>query len=208
MTVTPYYEDGSVTIYHGDCRELLSDVAVDFVVSDPPYGIDYVAGPYWNHAQIHGDATTFDPAHLLSYRGAILFGANHYAHRLPPSPGWVVWDKRDRISRSLPGSDAELIWTNVLSQVRVFVEVWIPHTLRREPTFHPTQKPSRLMRRLIAEVPEGVICDPYMGSGTTLRAAKDLGRRAVGIEIEERYCEIAAKRCAQEVLDLGGGEPA
>lgn len=199
----PYYEDGSVTIYHGDCRELLSEVTADFIVSDPPYGIDYVAGSYWRRERITGDATTFDPRHLLRSRGAVLFGANHYAHRLPPSAGWIVWDKRDRVSRSLPGSDAELAWTNVLSQVRVFVHVWIPHTLRTEQTFHPTQKPLPLMKWVITEIPAGVICDPYMGSGTTLKAAKDLGRRAIGIEIEERYCEIAAKRCAQEVLELG-----
>jgi site-specific DNA-methyltransferase (adenine-specific) len=69
-------------------------------------------------------------------------------------------------------------------------------------SMHPNQKPIALMRWCIEKCPPGTVLDPYMGSGTTIRAAKDLGRKAIGIEIEERYCEIAAKRLAQGVLDL------
>lgn len=205
MTILkPYYQDDAVTIYHGDCRDVLPSLPdSSFIVTDPPYGVNHVASSYWNNERVHGDDTTFDPAHLLGFAGAVLFGANHYAHRLPPSAGWIVWNKRDQVSRNLPGSDAELAWTNLLEQVRIFTHVWIPHTLRDEPTFHPTQKPVVLMRRILDVLPAGAVIDPYMGSGTTLRAAKDLGRHAVGIEIEERYCEVAARRCAQEVLDLG-----
>lgn len=199
-----YYTDDRITIYHGDCRELLPSLTFDYIVTDPPYGIDHVPSSYWEHQRITGDNTTFDPGHLLTAKGAVLFGANHYAHRLPPSAGWIVWDKRDRVSRRLPGSDAELAWTNILTQLRVFVHVWIPHTLRTEPAYHPTQKPVALMRQIIQELPDpnSVVCDPYMGSGTTLRAAKDLGYRAIGVETEERYCDIAATRCAQEVLTV------
>jgi site-specific DNA-methyltransferase (adenine-specific) len=201
--MTPYYEDDKAMIYHGDCREILPSLTVDYVVSDPPYGIDHVPSSYWKHQRIRGDSTPFDPSHLLRYK-AVLFGANHYADCLPPSAGWIVWNKRDQVSRRLPGSDAELAWTNILKQVRIFTHVWIPHTLRDERTVHPTQKPVRLMRRILEEViPSGVVCDPYMGSGTTLRAAKDLNRKSIGIEIEERYCEIAARRLGQEVLDFG-----
>jgi len=77
---------------------------------------------------------------------------------------------------------------------------------REAPVDHPSPKPVALINRLIKVVapPAGLVLDPFMGSGTMLRAAKDLGRRAVGVEAEERYCEVAARRCAQEVLDVGG----
>ncbi len=71
--------------------------------------------------------------------------------------------------------------------------------------FHKNEKPMQLMGRLIRWLsdPDQTILDPFCGSGTTLRAAKDLGRKSIGVEVEEKYCEIAAKRCAQEVLDFG-----
>jgi site-specific DNA-methyltransferase (adenine-specific) len=203
--MTPYYDDGAVTIYHGDCREILPSLPPTFlVVTDPPYGIDHRASTYWNGERIYGDDEPFDPGPLLAFSGQVLFGANFYADRLPPSAGWIVWNKRDRVSRGLPGSDAELAWTNLLTQVRILTHVWIPHTLRTEPAYHPTQKPVALMREILGLVGDGEdrILDPYMGAGSVLRAAKDVGQQAIGIEIEERYCEIAAERCAQEVLPL------
>ena len=201
--IQPYYDEDGITIYHGDCREILPSVDADVIISDPPYGIDYEPGPYWKGERIAGDSEPFDPSHLLDRRGAVLFGANHYADRLPASSGWIVWNKRDRTSRSLPGSDAELAWTNLLTQVRIFTQVWMPHTIRGEPMLHPTQKPVALMREILeATGGDDLVCDPYMGSGSTLRAAKDLGRKAIGIELEERYCEIAAERLGQGVLDL------
>jgi site-specific DNA-methyltransferase (adenine-specific) len=199
--MTPYYQDDSVTIYHGDCREILPLLNTEtVVVSDPPYGINYQPGSKWQ--QITGDAEPFDPAPLLTFAGTTLFGANHYANRLPNSAGWIIWNKRDRVSRGLPGSDVEMAWTNRLTQARLITHVWIPHTLRDEQTYHPTQKPTAVMRFVIAETTSvsEVVLDPYMGSGSTLRAAKDVGRRAIGIETEERYCEIAVERCAQDVL--------
>jgi DNA modification methylase len=91
----------------------------------------------------------------------------------------------------------EIAWTNLSGPAKLFKKRVVGYE-----KFHPTQKPVELMRWCLTFT-EGVVVDPFMGSGTTLRAAKDLGRKAIGIELEERYCEIAAQRCAQDVLDLG-----
>lgn len=205
--MTPYYDDGQCVIYHEDCNDVLPTLpATTFILTDPPYGINYKSS---RGETVEGDNTPFDPYSLLNYgfAGHIIFGANHF-HPYPPleaGHGLIIWDKRDQVSRNLPGSDAEVAWTDATTQVRIFRHIWIPHTLRDEPRYHPTQKPTRLCRMLLSEftTPTTTICDPYMGSGTTLRAAKDLGRKAIGIETQERYCEIAAQRLAQGVLDFG-----
>ena len=211
----PYYQDDLVTIYHGDCQEVLPEVAGGgmVVVSDPPYGIGWNAVSISRQTgkPIHGDDEPFDPAHLLGLGlPTALFGANHYASRLPDSAAWVVWDKRDGQTPT-DQSDAELVWCNFGGTVRTIRVPLrgggsraIDHPAGLPVSMHPTQKPLRLMSQLIERCPPGLILDPYAGSGSTLVAAKSLGRRAIGIEIEERYCEIAAKRCSQEVLGLVG----
>lgn len=212
--ITPYYDDGTCVIYHGDCRELLPELAFDALIADPPYGID-LDTDYWRpcrpasktYPRVQGDDQPFDPTHLLGYPRVVLFGANHYASKLPESRGWIVWDKVTRNDvRVATISDAELAWTNCLPRTRVFRHMWNGgfRDSERGISLHPTQKPVALMRWLLGLLsePGETVCDPYMGSGPVLRAAKDLGRRAIGIEIEERYCEIAARRLAQEVLAL------
>lgn len=219
--MTPYYEDGLVTIYHGDALEVMGSVAADVLVTDPPYGMSYRHGfrgggvAYGSDGvTIAGDDDPFDPAPLLCLKlPTAMFGANHYATRLPDARGWLVWDKRDGDGPT-DQSDAELAWTNVLSVVRVYSARWrgALRTGREqaEGRFHVNQKPVALMAWVIGWMPPGTVLDPYMGSGSTLVASKELGRRSIGIEIEERYCEIAARRCSQEVLglsvepDLGG----
>ncbi len=209
----PYYQDDLVTIYHADCREWMPEA--DVIVTDPPYGMAYQHGlrdgkVAWGHdgVSIVGDDEPFDPAFLLALgKPTVLFGANHYADRLPPSRGWLVWDKRAG-TPSNDQSDAELAWTNVLSVARVFSARWSgSHRTGREQVDgrqHVNQKPVALMAWAMAFMPPGAVLDPFMGSGSTLVAAKQAGRRAIGIEIEERYCEIAAIRCSQEVLGLVG----
>jgi DNA modification methylase len=210
--VKPYYDDGQITIYHADCRDVLPTIAADLLVTDPPYGIAYRTPPSPRRPKSNwtlvGDAEPFDPSHLLTWPRAVIFGANHFADRLPPSAGWIIWDKRFGMP-SNDQSDAELAWTNVLNSVRIVRCLWNGGgSLLAENgparAIHPTQKPVKLLRSVIELVskPGELIVDPYLGSGTTLRAAKDLGRRAIGIEIEERYCEIAAKRLQQAVLPL------
>lgn len=220
----PYYEQDGITIYHGDCREIIpSLVGIGSIVTDPPYGIDwnpdnrrFTSAPseWWRETdrtatsslpRVVGDTARFDPSHLLQFP-CVLWGANHYASRLPDSGGWLVWDKRkglEELGDKWPMSEAELAWTNLQGRVSVFRMRWsgMIRPVEEKPRSHPNQKPVALMRWCI-ERTDGIVCDPYLGSGTTLRAAKDLGRFAIGIEIEERYCEIAARRLDQTVLAL------
>lgn len=229
----PYYQDSAVTIYHGDCREILPALPkVDLVLTDPQYGIGFKVDAKrsrksgldfgrssggslncnWIPLQ-NSDRTPFDPAPWLDFDEVILWGANNYASALPASRGWLVWDKLGDKQPSNFG-DCELAWTSFDMPIRIWRQLW--RGLVREgednaansPKLHPCQKPIELMRWSLGfSQTKGRVLDPYMGSGTTLRAAKDLGRKAIGIEIEEHYCEIAAKRMAQEVLQILSAPP-
>lgn len=218
--MNPYYQDDFVTIYHGDCLELKDALAFDVVVSDPPWGISvavdnarFSGGNYMTkrtavneRIPIRGDDVPFDPAPWINLP-AILWGGHCFANCLPVSAGWLVWDKRkglEDVAEKWPLSEAELAWTNVRGSIRVFRNRWMGLVRGEEigEHYHPTQKPVTLMEWCLGFVPDGVVLDPYMGAGSTLRAAKNLGRRAIGIELEERYCEIAANRMRQEVLGL------
>lgn len=204
----PYYQDDLVTIYHGDCREWMPEA--DVIVTDPPYGIG------WRPRVTHRngpwvDDVAFDPSPFLSIGKAHLFwGANHFAHLLPSSPAWLAWVKRpidgDFNSDKRSYSTMELAWTDFATGARFHAQVWDGGKRAGRPVNrefnHPAQKPMELMLWCVAMAPPGTILDPFMGSGTTLAAAKELGRKSIGIEIEERYCEIAAQRCSQEVLGL------
>lgn len=203
----PYFEKNEITIYHGNCREVLPSLSgIDLVLADPPYGIDYVHGAInipnatkFAGVRVVGDDQPFDPSWLLEYPNLILWGANHYADRLPVDR-WLVWDKRCGIIPERDTSDCEFAWARGTGGncARVFRHFWDgfnKQSERGEPRRHPTQKPVELMKWCFSFFPNAkVTVDPFMGSGTTLVAAKQLGRHAIGIEIEEKYCEIAAKR--------------
>jgi DNA modification methylase len=208
----PYYEHGGITIYHGDCRDGLP--LADAIVTDPPYGISYRGGGGGNlihtkrrrkQERVVGDSEPFDPTPFLVYRNVALFGAQHYYDRLPRGGTLHVWDKRGDY-KPVHTADVDMVWVNRKEVGRKFRLVWrglCREAEQNQRIVHPTQKPVRLMEWVIGLfVDASVVLDPYMGSGSTLIAAKRMGRSAIGIEIEERYCEIAAKRLQQEVLPL------
>lgn len=202
----PYYEQDGITIYHGDCLEIVPLVRASAIVTDPPYGMSYRSG--WSEATVSGDETAdVRDAVLRAWGGAALVFGRWSVPRPAGTRVRLVWDKGE-----WPGmGDLRLPWGPSDEEIYVIGDGF---TGKRTGTVlrvnrvgaaladHPTEKPVALLQRLIDACPAGVILDPFMGGGTTLVAAKRLGRKAIGIEIEERYCEIAARRLAQGVLPL------
>jgi DNA modification methylase len=222
---TPYYEQDGIQIFHADCRNVLPALdpgSVDLVLTDPPYGISLdtanhrrkrtALAPANDYDPVFLDDMAFDPAPLMAYRRLILFGANHFASRLPESASWLVWDKTAGLQSDRPlgfndNADAELIWTNLPGPVRVLKHQWIgmmKATERDEARLHPTQKPVALMTWLVGHFtkPGDLVLDPYMGSGPIAKACQMTGRRYIGIEIHEPYVQRAVQRLAQSVLPL------
>jgi len=207
----PYYQHKGMTIYHGDCREILPVLGgFELVIADPPYGVAINRGDgKLTGRLVHGDEEMFDPSHLLALeRPMVLFGANAYAERLPASTGWLVWDKYHH--EKSQHSQAELAWTNFVRGIRVHREAYHGFMRKRDGWFHPTQKPVGLFQWILELhwTPPGAVLDPYMGSGPVLLAAYRCGRSAIGIEIEEHFCEIAAQRLAKSQPLLWEGSSA
>lgn len=202
----PYYEHAGITIYHGDCRGVLPLVSADVMVTDPPYGVEYRSG--WDNkfrgVQVASDEDTTCRDEVLALWGdkpAIVFGS-WKRPRPAATTALLVWDKG-----TVGMGDLSIPWFPSTEEIYVIGSGWagtrtssVLHRVVRN-TFHPTEKPVALICDLLRKCqPSWTVLDPFMGSGTTLRAAKDLGHKAIGIEIEERYCEIAARRLAQGVL--------
>jgi site-specific DNA-methyltransferase (adenine-specific) len=221
----PYYEEAGITIYCGNCLELLPHIpAVDVVITDPPYGrvthLGARSSRSLDKSPINFDSITDDElveiARVLigkASRWVLMTCEWRHAARLEAEQEslvrlgiWVKPNGAPQFTGDRPGTGWEAVailhrdgkkqWNGGGRHA-----VWI-HPI--EQGIHPTQKPLPLVKRWVKDFSnEGeMILDPFMGSGTTLRAAKDLGRQAIGIEIEERYCEIAAKRLSQGVLDF------
>lgn len=210
---SPYYEHGGIRIFHGDCREILPSLGgFDLCLTDPPYGIGRdgsrkSTGSHggrkayqfkgWDKAAPGGD---FFALLFQCSEHQIIWGANYFTAHLPPSMGWLFWDKGQRIC----GSDGELAFTSFDVALRVFTLNRVEIAL--DGAQHPTQKPLKLFTRCVLHADNHgsakSIIDPFMGSGTTLVAAKNLGRQATGIDTEEEFCAIAARRLEQEVLAL------
>ena len=214
--MTPYYNHAGITIYHGDCREVLPGLEADAMVTDPPYGINYHSGHAGKIRQgVVGDNSTGVRDETLAMwapRPALVFGKWTVA-KPPNVRALLIWDKGPSVGMGA----LDIPWKPNHEEVYVLGRGFVGRRTTGVLRFngpgayaqmlsdctHPNGKPLPLMVELVGKCPPGSVIDPFMGSGTTLRAAKDLGRRAIGIEIEERYCEIAAKRLSQECLAFG-----
>ncbi len=194
----PYYQDEWVTIYHGDCREILPELPkVDLVLTDPPY--PNMTGRVSTYQQCDiRILETLDCRQLIFWHAGTEFPLDSVATH--------IWDKKTGCQ-----SEYERIFerNSENGHWRVFREYLINSTVAAKYTGdiytgHFSQKPFKLIDKLIvmASKINDVILDPFLGSGTTAYCAKKLNRHCIGIEIEEKYCEIAAKRCSQGVFNL------
>ena len=199
-----YYEEKDIVLLHGDCLEilpLLEPDSVDLVLTDPPYGIGINKSNRLSVSRGFG-ADTWDDKPIKQGlidiaidcgKQACIWGGNYYT--LKPNRGFLIWDK-DNAGRDF--ADCEQAWTNFDMVARIF---------KKRPMnmdggkVHPTQKPIELMKWCIqfANEPQTIL-DPFLGSGTTAVAAKQLGRKCIGIELEQKYLDIAVERLRQEVL--------
>jgi site-specific DNA-methyltransferase (adenine-specific) len=204
----PYYQDGAVTIYHGDCRKILPEIdPFDLLITDPPYGVKKAK---WDVFPTGFLKTAWEK----TTGGALIFWSNFDLERIPLEIGekqknTIVWFKPNlpalwMFDRSRLATCWEPIFyfakKGFEPKERVTDHFAFNYPSNGINRMHPTEKPIKLIQKLIQVFDGQYILDPFMGSGTTLRAAKDLGRKAIGIEIEEGYCEMAAKRMSQEVL--------
>jgi site-specific DNA-methyltransferase (adenine-specific) len=192
--VEPYFRDDDVVIYHADCRDILPKMPqVDLVLADPPYGVGIAE---WD--------TFIAPKEWLQLYSAPITLVFPSIGRMfdYPTPDWVLSWVRDN-STQRNGTGGFNHWEPILLYGKArFSKDSVRAIDHGNHDFHPSVKPLYLISWLIEQSSAQAILDPFMGSGTTLRAAKDLGRFAIGIEIEEQYCEIAAKRMSQMVMAL------
>lgn len=232
--MTPYYEHGGITIYHGDCREVLPLLArdsIDLIVTDPPYGIRWQSGfrtlkfdPIVGDDSTEAAITGLTLCVPLLKRGRHIYAFGRYD--APPSMSnpttELIWDKE-----LFSGGDLSIPWASQHEPISFWVnnkdgklqkrpDGGLTTRLRRGSIVrgkrlnslavanHPTEKPVDVLRQLIESsscLGERIL-DPFMGVGSTLVAARLEGREAIGIEIEEKYCELAARRLSQQSLSL------
>lgn len=215
-----YYQDDHVTLYHGDCltehREWLD---ADVLVTDPPYGMAYESSRNRDKRNakkgrpvVADESTAARDTALSSWggRAALVFG-KWTQPRPAATRARLIWDKQVQGT-----GDLSIPWGPADEEVYVIGKGFAGHrgtniirsqmlnSSDKSRPDHPTPKPISLMERLIEKCPAGTVADPFAGSGSTLVAARNLGRKAIGVELEEKYCEIIAKHLDQGVLDLGG----
>ena len=210
----PYWSshDSRHAIYFGDCREIMPELRFDAVVMDPPYGIVWEghSASTLEWSAIRNDSGGLDLRGILALACPVVsFGANCYPDQLPHRGRWVCWDKRtiDGSADAMLGSPFELAWCNRHSGFDRMIRVLHGGVVNadREPRQHPTQKPVEVFMRIIDwfTKKDDTILDPFMGSGTTGVACVRMGRGFIGVEINERYCEVAAGRLSRETSQQG-----
>jgi DNA modification methylase len=206
----PYFQNDLVTLYHGDCLKVTEWLKADVLVTDPPYGMSYKSG-WTNREEIANDSTIEARDASLQLWGdkpALVFGTWR-AERPQATKNVLIWSKGDD-----PGmGDLSMPWGLSHEEIYVLGKGFVgqrsssvikankpPVATRPD---HPTPKPVGLMELLIAKT-QGTIADPFAGSGATLIAARNLGRKVIGVETEEKYCELIANRLSQDAFDFGG----
>ena len=203
--MTPYYQQDGITIYHADCADVLPSIDpadVDLLLTDPPYGIGmdtnyagrmhYSGAARWVDQNVANDEHPFDPNALNGFDRRMIWGANYFTDQLPVG-SWLIWRKR---GMSPVLSDCEMAWHNLGGKRVTWLETNHKATKARDGHLHPTQKPVALMRWILEQwtKPGDLVLDPYMGSGPIAQACFELGRRYIGIEIVEEYCQITVER--------------
>jgi len=206
LVMLPFYKDDYCQIYNMDCLTgMIALRPFDVIVTDPPYGIGadkmtlgngktkiYRGEKQWDNDRPH--RVYFELMKYVS-RHQIIFGGNYFNDILGETRAMIVWDKG---TGDNDFADGELAWTNYDKVLKIYKQSWVGANAkdRFSKREHPTQKPVELITNIIEDytTPAEIICDPFMGSGTTLVAAKSLGRKAVGFEIDKKYCTIAANR--------------
>jgi len=227
MPPKPYYDHSGITIYHADCRDILSHLEpVDLVLTDPPYGIGF---KYCEYIDVGGSEYMRLISILKGYPLALLQYPEEMMRYIVPVLGapdecfiWCYNSMNERQSRIWGFWNISVDWRAVRQPAKnpldkrivgIKADEGVRHydwcfeiqqvkNISKDKTEHPCQLPVQLIEKILHFTHPNIILDPFMGSGTTLVAAKQLGRKAIGIEIEEKYCEIAVQRLAQEVLPL------
>ena len=209
----PYYEHAGIAIYHGDCREIIplleETQQPDIVIADVPYGISFRSN---YRAEKHGpivgdskfDVETISTLIAISSVSCYIFCRWDNLAELPKPKSLIAWVKNNWSMGDLEHEhgrqwEAIAFYPGPMHHFRSRIPD-VVHGDRTGNELHPTQKPTSVVKALLRSSGGDLVLDPYLGSGTTLVAAKALRMAAIGIEIEERYCEIAAKRLSQEVL--------
>lgn len=214
-----YPDDYINKIIQGDCLEVMKgipDKSIDLVLTDPPYGKMWTRGKNGigiDKSSNENDKTKWDIKPTKEYfdeimrvsKNQIIFGGNYFTDILPVSNCWIIWDKRGNFPRGeqIPFADCELAWTSfnkTIKKYTLIVQGFVNES--GDDRFHPTQKPTKVMYSILNDFSkEGeIVMDCFMGAGSTILATKQLKRNFIGIEISEKYCEIARQRLRQNIL--------